>query len=270
MTNEARQDPDQPREAAEDVATSSEHKRGPGLMSRVRTYFLTGVVVAAPIGITVWLTWWFVSLFDRWIKPLIPDQYNPDHYLPVSVPGVGLIVALVGITMIGALAANLLGRTILSYWEHLLGRMPVVRNVYKALKQIFHTALSQGQSSFRQVGLIEYPRKGLYAIVFISRDVTGEILDIMGEDAAVSVFLPTTPNPTSGFLLLVPKRDITPLKMSIEEGAKLIISAGLVMPDAARPAASPSPEQVPALTASTADELIRRHGKRTDEKTPAE
>ncbi|WP_343068640.1 DUF502 domain-containing protein [Kaustia mangrovi] len=223
------------------------------MIGRLRTYFLTGVVVAAPIGITIWLTWWFVSLFDTWIKPFVPAKYNPDTYLPVPIPGFGLVVALIVITLIGALAANLFGRTIISYWEHFLNRMPVVRNVYKALKQIFQTALSQSQSSFRQVGVIQYPRKGLYALVFISRDAHGEIVDRSADGELVSVFLPTTPNPTSGFLLFVPKRDIAVLDMSVEDAAKLIISAGLVLPDE-HAGDAPAPEQVPALT----EEQVRR------------
>lgn len=232
---------------------TSEQRRRPGFIARLRTYFLAGVVVAAPIGITIWLTWWFVSLFDMWIKPLVPAQYNPDTYLPVPVPGFGLVVALIAITAIGALAANLFGRTIISYWEHLLDRMPVVRNVYKALKQIFQTALSQSHSSFRQVGIIEYPRKGLYALVFLSREMNGEVTEKLGGGTLVGVFLPTTPNPTSGFLLMVPRNDVIVLDMSVEEAAKLIISAGLVQPDRHH-VDVPAPEQVPALT----EEQVRR------------
>lgn len=206
------------------------HRRG-NLAARLRTYFLTGLVIAAPISITVYITWWFVDLFDNWIKPFVPAQYNPDTYLPFSVPGVGLLFALIGLTFLGALTANLFGRTIVAYGEQMLDRMPIVRNVYKALKQIFETVLSQSQSSFRQVGLIQYPRKGLYAIVFISTDTRGEVLDKAGNGGEMlSVFLPTTPNPTSGFLLFVPKEDVALLDMTVEEGAKLVISAGLVTP----------------------------------------
>ena len=206
------------------------HRRG-NLAARLRTYFLTGLVIAAPISITVYITWWFVDLFDNWIKPFVPAQYNPDTYLPFSVPGVGLLFALMGLTLLGALTANLFGRTIVSYGEQMLDRMPIVRNVYKALKQIFETALSQSQSSFRQVGLIQYPRKGLYAIVFVSTDTKGEVLERAGNGGEMlSVFLPTTPNPTSGFLLFVPKEDVALLDMTVEEGAKLVISAGLVAP----------------------------------------
>lgn len=200
-------------------------------MARIRNYFLTGLVVAAPVGITIYITWWFVNLFDSWIKPLVPARYLPDTYLPVAVPGFGLVVALIGLTLIGAATANLFGRTIVNAGEHLLDRMPVVRSVYKTLKQIFQTVLSQTNTSFRQVGLIEYPRKGLWALVFIATDTAGEVDGAASPgEPMLSVFLPTTPNPTSGFLLFVPKKDVTILKMTVEEGAKMVISAGLVGP----------------------------------------
>ncbi len=201
------------------------------LRTRIRNYFLTGLVIAAPISITIFLTWSFVNLVDTWFKPFIPAAYNPENYLPFSLPGVGLIFAFIFITLLGALTANLFGRTIISYGEVMLNRMPVVRNVYSALKQIFETVISQSQSSFREVGIIEYPRKGLYAIIFVSTNTEGEVKSRLSEDEEMlSVFLPTTPNPTSGFLLFVPRRDVTILDMSVEEGAKLVISAGLVTP----------------------------------------
>jgi uncharacterized membrane protein len=201
------------------------------LVGRLRTYFLAGLVVSAPIAITIWLVWWFISLFDRWIKPLIPEAYNPDHYLPFSVPGVGLAFALVGITLIGALAANLVGRTLISLWERILGRMPVVRSVYKGVKQIFQTALSQSGNNFRQVGIIEYPRKGVFAIVFVARELDSGELDLPPGERLLSVFMPTTPNPTSGYLFFVRREEVRILDYSIEDGAKLILSGGLVTPD---------------------------------------
>ena len=232
----------------------------PGFFARLRTYFLTGFVVAAPIAITVYLTWWFVSLFDTWIKPFVPPGFNPDNYLPFSVPGVGLLLALFWITVIGALTANLFGRTIVAYWESVLDRMPVVRNVYRALKQIFETALAQSSSSFREVVLIEYPRKGLFAIAFVSRDTVGEIPTKADQGDMVSVFLPTTPNPTSGFLLFVPVVDIIRLDMSVEQAAKLVISAGLVVPNHG---AEGEGEEgtVPEITEDAADRLIKKHAK---------
>ncbi len=200
----------------------------------MRNYFLTGLVIAAPLSITVYITWGFINIVDEWIKPWVPDIYNPETYLPFDVPGVGLVFVLVGLTILGALAANLFGRTLVDMGEQLLGRMPVVRNLYSALKQIFETVISQSNTSFREVGLIEYPRKGLYAIVFVSTDAKGEILyrlDEGDEDEIISVFLPTTPNPTSGFLLFLPRKDMISLDMSVEEAAKLVISAGLVTPE---------------------------------------
>lgn len=232
-------------------------------MTRLRNYFLTGLVIAAPISITIYITWWFINLVDAWIKPLIPTLYNPDRYLPFSLPGVGLIFAVLGLTLLGALTANLVGRTVVGYGEQLLNRMPIVRNVYNALKQIFETVLSQSQTSFQDVGLIHYPRQGLYAIVFISTVTKGEIQDkVQPERDLVSVFLPTTPNPTSGFLLFVPREDVLLLDMTVEEAAKLVISAGLVTPEyqektrelaAARQAEMPlDSETVPAGAAQPA------------------
>ena len=200
-----------------------------GFGARLRTYFLTGLVIAAPIGITAYLIDWFIGLVDYWFTPLIPAQYHPDNYLPFSIPGLGLLIAFVVLTLLGALTANFLGRRILALGERLVDRMPVVRNIYNALKQIFETVISQSSASFKEVGLIEYPRKGLYALVFVTTQTRGEILLKTGPDM-VSVFLPTTPNPTSGFLLFVPRSDIQILDMTVEEAAKLIISAGLVEP----------------------------------------
>lgn len=203
------------------------------VMTRLRNYFLTGFVVCAPLAVTAYLTWSFIGWADSWVKPYIPDVYNPDTYLPFQIPGFGLIVALVLITLIGFLTANFIGRTIVSYGEHMLGRMPLVRNVYSGLKQILQTVLSERANSFKKVGLIEYPRKGLWAIVFLATETEGEVQEELERTTGktISVFLPTTPNPTSGFLLFVPLSEIKILSMSVEEGAKLVISAGLVTPE---------------------------------------
>ena len=200
------------------------------MFRKLRTYFLAGLVVTAPVAITIWLTWWFVSLFDQWIKPVLPDVYYPDTYLPFSVPGVGLLVTLFFITVIGAFVANLVGKTILGYWERFLDRMPVVRSLYRGTKQIFQTAISQSGSNFKQVGMIEYPRKGVHVVVFIARELdSGEIGREPGTQL-YSAFMPTTPNPTSGFLFFIKKEEVTILDITVEEGAKLVISAGLVTP----------------------------------------
>lgn len=210
----------------------SDHAHKISGMTRLRNYFLTGFVVAAPLAITAYIAWSFIGWVDGWVKPYIPAHYNPDNYLPFAVPGFGLIVAIVLITLIGFLTANFIGRAIVNYGEGLLENMPFVRNIYRGLKQILETVLSQQSNTFKQVALIEYPRKGLWALVFIATDARGEVKENLQEKGGdtVAVFLPTTPNPTSGFLLFVPKKDIHPLKMSVEDAAKLVISAGLVAP----------------------------------------
>ncbi len=201
-------------------------------MSRIRTYFLTGFIITAPLVITAYLIWTLVEWVDSWVIPYIPAVYNPDNYLPFHVPGFGLLAALILITVVGFLTANFIGKSIVTWGEGLLGRMPVVRNLYNGLKQIFETVLSDQSASFQEVGLVQYPRPGLWAVVFIATETRGEVDQVLKSKKVetVSVFLPTTPNPTSGFLLFVPKKDILRLKMSVEEGAKLVISAGLVAP----------------------------------------
>ncbi len=231
--------------------------------SRLRNYFLTGLVIAAPVSITVYITWSFVALVDDWFKPLLPAAYNPETYLPFAVPGVGLIFAIIMLMVLGALTANLFGRTIVGFGERFLDNMPFVRNLYKALKQIFETAISQSKSSFQEVGLIEYPRKGLYALVFVSTRTEGEVLTRAGfeKGGLLSVFLPTTPNPTSGFLLFVPRKDIELLSMSVEEAAKMVISAGLVTPKM-----KDGENNEPVIfDAKQADEVRAAHGKESGE-----
>jgi len=209
----------------------SEKQKRPGAGVRLRNYFLTGLIIVAPVFITAYLTWTFIGWVDGWVKPYIPAIYNPDHYLPFAVPGFGLLTALFLITLIGFMTANLVGRSIVAFGESLLDRMPLVRSLYKGLKQIFQTVLAEQSSSFKQAGLIEYPRHGLWSIVFVATETKGEVDHRLPGHDSVSVFLPTTPNPTSGFLLFVPRKDIIILDMSVEEAAKMVISAGLVSPD---------------------------------------
>ena len=199
------------------------------LSARLRAYFLAGVIVTAPIGITALLIWQFITFLDSQVGSLIPDRYNPESYLPFSVPGLGLLITIAFLTLVGFLAAGLAGRTLVRIGERLLSRMPVVRSVYSTLKQIFVTVLAQSSRSFREVVLVEYPRRGIGAIAF----VTGSSHDenpSSAEDELVKVFLPTTPNPTSGFLLFVPRKDLVHLDMTVEEGIKLVISGGIVGP----------------------------------------
>ncbi|MBN9074527.1 MAG: DUF502 domain-containing protein [Rhizobiales bacterium] len=202
-------------------------------MKRLSNYFLTGIIVAAPLAITAYLAWTVVGWVDAWVKPYIPARYNPDTYLHFSVPGFGLIVALVMITLIGFVAANFVGRAVVGFGERLLSGMPLVRNVYKGLKQIFETVLANRQDLFSEVGLYEYPRKGAWSIVFIASQQETEINHALrGEHSrTIAVFRPITPNVTTGYLLYVDERDVIRLDMSIEDAAKLLISAGLVAPE---------------------------------------
>lgn len=205
-----------------------------GLGGRLRAYFLAGVLITAPISITIYIAWGFISWVDGQVIPLLPDRYNPENYLPFSVPGIGLLIVLIGLTVIGALTAGIVGRLFLNASERLLNRMPVVRSLYGATKQIFETVLAHKSTAFRDVILVEYPRRGMWAIGFITGTTEGEIQELT-EDEVVNVFLPTTPNPTSGFLLFVPKSEIIPLHMSVEEGIKMVVSGGIVTPPDRRP-----------------------------------
>ncbi|WP_341759985.1 DUF502 domain-containing protein [Candidatus Endowatersipora endosymbiont of Watersipora subatra] len=201
--------------------------------ARLRNYFFTGLVICAPLAITTYLTWTLVQWVDSWVKPYLPDIYNPDSYFDVSIPGFGLIVAIIIITIVGFMTANLIGRSIVSYGEFLMSRMPVIRNVYSALKQIFEMVFRDNANILKNVVLIEYPRRGLWVLAFVATDTLGEIQERLEDKAekTISVFLPTTPNPTSGFLLFVPTKDVIQLDMTVEEAAKLVISAGLVSPE---------------------------------------
>ena len=201
--------------------------------ARLRNYFLTGLVVVGPVTITLYIAWYFINIVDAWVKPYIPRVYNPEYYLHFPVPGVGLVFAIVGLTLIGALAANLLGRSLISAGELMLGRMPIVRNVYQGLKQIFESVVtaSAPSKSFQKVALMEFPSKGIWSIVFVTGDAAEQITaEIPGQDL-VSVFMPTGMLPPSGFVCFVPRSAVLPVKMSVEDAAKIIISAGMVNPE---------------------------------------
>ena len=199
---------------------------------RLRTYFLTGVVIAGPVAITTYLTWWFIASVDAWVKPLIPAVYLPETYLPFAIPGFGLIVAFLMLTMLGFLTANLVGRTLLDFSERLLDRMPVVRGLYKGMKQIFETVFSQSGTSFKKVGLVQYPARGMWSVVLISAEPKGDLAASMPEKRPfIGVFLPCAPNPTTGFFFYLPKDDVIEIGMTPDEAAKLVMSAGLIQPE---------------------------------------
>ena len=214
------------------------------LWARLRANFLTGLVVLVPIWLTLYLFWAFVGWIDSWVLPFVPNAYQPEEFFKrifgedtsVSIRGVGVVVFFFFTIFVGWLAKGLIGRSFLAWAEGLVNRMPVVRSVYSGLKQIAETVFSRQESSFETACLIEYPRKGIWAIAFISTYAKGEVNQRIPKDQQmVSVFLPTTPNPTSGFLLFVPKSDVIELEMSVEDAAKLVISAGLVYPNSQDP-----------------------------------
>ena len=230
------------------------HRRS--LAARLRNYFLTGIIVTAPISITLYVSWQFIAFIDRQITPLIPPIYNPETYLPFGLPGLGLVVMVLVLMLIGALAAGFVGRWFMRASENLLARMPVVRTIYSALKQVFETVFAEKSKAFREVVLIEYPRKGIWVIGFATGTTKGEVQNII-EDEVVNIFLPTTPNPTSGFLLFLPRKDVIFLAMTVEEGVKMVISGGVVTPPDSRPEALKThplipcePEQPTSLTGS--------------------
>lgn len=201
--------------------------------ARLRNYFLTGLVVVGPVGITLYIAWHVITLVDGWVKPYVPAIYNPDNYLPFPLPGVGLVFAVVLLTVIGALAANLLGRSLISAGELMLGRTPIVRNVYRGLKQIFESVVTASAASqnFQKVALMEFPSKGIWSLVFVTGEAASEISkEVPGQDL-VTVFMPTGMLPPSGFVCFVPRKDVLPIHMSVEDAAKIIISAGMVNPE---------------------------------------
>lgn len=203
----------------------------PTFGTRLRRYFLTGLVLAAPLAITASVTWWFINLVDGMVKPLVPARFWPDSHLPFPLPGFGVVIALVGLTLLGFLAANLVGRTLIGAGEAILHRMPVVRGLYKGVKQIFETIFAQSGTSFRKVGMVQFPQPGMWSIVFIAQEAAPEIAGKLPDGAEqIGVFLPCTPNPTTGFFFYLPRREVVELSISVEDGAKLIMSAGLIQP----------------------------------------
>ena len=203
----------------------------PGVGSRIRTYFLTGLIVAGPLAITIWLIWSFVTWVDDLVRPFIPVAYRPETYLPLKVPGFGLIIAFLALTVLGFLTANLVGRTFVEIGEMILERVPIVRPIYRGLKQVFETLFSKSGSSFRTVGLVEFPAPGMWSLVFLSTppgpDVTATL---PSREDYVSAFMPCTPNPTTGFFFYVLRRDVIELGISVEDAAKLLMSAGMIQP----------------------------------------
>jgi uncharacterized membrane protein len=212
-------------------SSPKEPKRRGKILGPLRASFLTGLVVIAPIGLTVWLIWTVVGWIDGWVLPLVPARFLPEQYIGINLRGVGVIFFLVFTVIIGWVAKGFIGRSLIRWGESLVDRLPLVRSVYGGVKQIAETVFAQSETNFDRACLIQYPRTGIWAIAFVSTRAKGDIARKLPiQDEAVAVFMPTTPNPTSGFLLFLPRRDIIELDLSIEEAAKLVISAGLVYP----------------------------------------
>src|SRR5215204_6991284 len=202
-----------------------------GIWSRIRTYFLTGLVVAGPVAITLYLVGSFVTWVDDLVRPFIPVAYRPETYLPVKIPGFGLIIAFVALTVLGFLTANLVGRTFVEIGETILERVPIVRPIYRGLKQVFETLFSKSGSSFRTVGLVEFPAPGMWSLVFLSTPPGADLsATLPSREEYVSAFMPCTPNPTTGFFFYVLRRDVIELSISVEDAAKLLMSAGMIQP----------------------------------------
>ncbi|MBP9694455.1 MAG: DUF502 domain-containing protein [Alphaproteobacteria bacterium] len=212
-----------------DVACLIKAAQRKGFWGKLRGYFLAGILITAPISLTIYLGWIFIDFMDTKVSGILPDKYNPETYLPFSVPGLGFLIFLIVITLIGALTAGFVGRYFINLSERIVTRMPILRSIYAAIKQIFETILSTQSSAFREVVLFQYPRPGIWSLGFITGLTEGEIQDLT-EDEVLNVFLPTTPNPTSGFLLFIPKNDLLFLEMSVEDGIKMVVSGGILTP----------------------------------------
>ena len=197
-----------------------------GAFARIRSWFFTGLLVTAPVLLTVYITWAAIELLDGQVASLLPGF---GQSIFADIPGLGMVIGIVIITLIGAIAAGFLGRWIIGIGESILNRMPVVRTIYGATKQILETVISSQSDAFREVVLVEYPRKGLWVIGFVTGNTKGEVHRLINK-SMVNVFVPTTPNPTSGFLLFCPRTEVIFMKMSVEEAVKLVVSGGIVTP----------------------------------------
>ena len=237
----------------------SAKKKSLSLSQRMRAYFITGILVVAPVSITLYLAWIFIGFVDNRITPLIPVQYNPETYLPFALPGLGLLILVVTLILVGAATAGFFGRLWARVSEQILGRMPVIRNIYGAVKQILETVLAQQSKAFREAVLVEYPRRGIWAIAFITGRTEGEVQNIT-EEECINIFLPTTPNPTSGFLLFVPKKDLVHLDMNVEEAIKMVISGGIVTPPDRRPESEKAIKLASAHTYENLEVLREKEG----------
>lgn len=216
-----------PAMTASDIAPPPAH----GPLGRLRNYFLTGLILVGPIYITVNLTWWLVNWVDEQMRPFIPVSLRAETYLPFKIPGYGVIIALFSLTLLGFLTANLVGRTLVEFGESLLNRMPIVRPLYKTMKQIFETLFSKSGSAFGKVALAEFPT-GMWSVVFLASPPSADVASRLPGNDFVSCFLPCTPNPTTGFFFYAPRNQVIELDITVEQAMTLIMSAGMAQPNA--------------------------------------
>lgn len=199
------------------------------MTGRLRGYLLAGILVTAPISITIYLTWSFLTFVDSRVSKLLPEEWYEALYGGTTVPGVGLVISIVFFIIIGWFATNFLGRLFITLSEYIVDRMPVIRSLYATIKQVFETIMATQSQAFREVVMLEYPRKGVWSVGFVTGRSQGEIQRTT-EKETINVFVPTTPNPTSGYLLFVPKKELRYLDMSVEDGVKLVVSGGIITP----------------------------------------
>jgi uncharacterized membrane protein len=240
-------EPENPRGSADgaEQPTGPEIKRHRiSIGVRLRNYFLAGILITAPVGLTVYIAWLFISWVDNTVLPLVPPHYNPENYLPFSIPGIGLIIVLVVLTTIGAVTAGIFGRLTRQLMESVLNRLPIIRSLYGAIKQITETVLANKSAAFRECVLVEFPRKNAWTIGFVTGATPEEVGQLVDGDP-ITIYVPTTPNPTSGYLIFVPRAELIYLDMSVEDGIKLVVSGGIVTPATAK-------KKIPAKQAASA------------------
>lgn len=197
------------------------------LGAKIRAYFFTGILVTAPVAITLYMAYKFIVWIDRLVNQILPPQYKFDEILPFTIPGIGLVVLVLALILVGMFAAGFLGKFFLRLGEWIVYKVPLISSIYSVLKQIFETFFSTKTQAFSKVVMLEYPRKGIWILGFVSSELRGEVKEKFAEEM-LNVFIPTTPNPTSGFLIFVPKKDTIELDMKVEEGIKFVISGGLL------------------------------------------
>lgn len=198
----------------------------------LKTYLFTGILVTAPVAITFYLAVQLFLYIDNHVTALIPEKYNPETYLPYGLPGLGVVLLLAFLILVGMMTANFVGQAFVQIGRAIIVRMPIISGIYNAFRKIFETLLGSGKNTaFRQPVLIEYPRKGMWTIAFLTGPVYHEIQK-KTDEALVCVYVPTTPNPTSGFLIYLPKKEVQPLDIRVDDALKIILSIGIINPDA--------------------------------------